>query len=172
MFTTLSEELHSVRRWRFKGGCGSGVESASCYRKVAGSVSLVCMWKCPWTRYWTPHCSWCAGRHLAWQPPPEVYERMYELLSLWTKVSKECPKKCKMFMAGKDTRTTARWTVNRIRLSSLCWEVKQNVDAREEIKRDGHWVRGCKRVNLQPVFGDSFAPSVRQTQSCCWICNN
>ena len=27
---------------------------ASCYRKVAGSIPLVCMSKCPWARYWTP----------------------------------------------------------------------------------------------------------------------
>ena len=25
-------------------------------------------------RYWTPNCSWWAGRHLAWQPPPSVNE--------------------------------------------------------------------------------------------------
>ena len=41
---------------------------------------LVCMLNCPWARYWTSNCSWCAGRHLAWQPPPSVYECMYELL--------------------------------------------------------------------------------------------
>ena len=35
----------------------------SCYQKVAGSVPLVCMSKCPWARHWTPNCSWCAGRH-------------------------------------------------------------------------------------------------------------
>ena len=29
---------------------------------------------CPWARYWTPNCSWCAGQHLAWQPLPSVYE--------------------------------------------------------------------------------------------------
>ena len=33
------------------GGCGSGVEPPSCYWKVAGSVPLVCMLKCPWARY-------------------------------------------------------------------------------------------------------------------------
>ena len=43
--------------------CGSGLEPASCYQKVAGLISLVCMSKCPWARYWTPNCSWCAGRH-------------------------------------------------------------------------------------------------------------
>ena len=26
------------------------------------------------------NCSWCAGRHLAWQPLPSVYETMYESL--------------------------------------------------------------------------------------------
>ena len=52
-----------------EGSCGSGVE-------VAGSIPLVCMSKCPWAKYWTPNCSWCAGRHLAWQPPPSVYEYM------------------------------------------------------------------------------------------------
>ena len=26
------------------------------------------------------NCSWCAGRHLEWQPPPSVYECMYALL--------------------------------------------------------------------------------------------
>ena len=29
--------------------CGSGVEPASCHRKVAGSIPLVCMSKCPWS---------------------------------------------------------------------------------------------------------------------------
>ena len=59
--------------------CGSGVEPTSCYLKVAGLIPLVCMSKCPWAR-WTPNCSWCAGWHLAWQPPPSVYECMYKLL--------------------------------------------------------------------------------------------
>ena len=27
-----------------------------------------------------PNCFLCAGRHLAWQPPPSVYECLYELL--------------------------------------------------------------------------------------------
>ena len=36
--------------------------------------------KCAWARYWTPNCSWCAGQHLAWQPPTSVYEGMYELV--------------------------------------------------------------------------------------------
>ena len=47
------------------GSCDSGVEPASCYRKGAGSIPLVCMSNCPWARYWTPISSWCAGRHLA-----------------------------------------------------------------------------------------------------------
>ena len=53
--------------------CGSGTELASWYWKVAGLIPLVCMSKCPWARNWTPNCSWCAGRHPAWQPPPSVY---------------------------------------------------------------------------------------------------
>ena len=44
------------------------VEPASCYQEVVGSIPLVCMSKCPYARHWTPNCSWCAGRHLAWQP--------------------------------------------------------------------------------------------------------
>ena len=67
------------------GGCGS--EPASCYRKVVGSIPLVCMLKCPWARCWTPNCSWCAGRHLAWQPSPSVYECMNYCKSLWTSVA-------------------------------------------------------------------------------------
>ena len=31
--------------------CGSGVEPVPCYQKVAGSIPLVCMSKCPWPRY-------------------------------------------------------------------------------------------------------------------------
>ena len=31
------------------------------------------MSKRPWARYWTPNCSWCAGRHLAWQLPVYVW---------------------------------------------------------------------------------------------------
>ena len=61
------------------GSCGSGVELVSCYQKVAGSVPLVCMSKCPGARYWTQNCSRCAGWHLAWQPPPSMYECIYEL---------------------------------------------------------------------------------------------
>ena len=62
------------------GGCGSGVEPASCHLKVASSIPLVCMPKCLWVRYWTPNRSWCAGRHLAWQPPPSMYELQYVAL--------------------------------------------------------------------------------------------
>ena len=35
---------------------------------------------------------WCAGRHLAWQLPPTVYECMNYWKSLWTKGSAKCPK--------------------------------------------------------------------------------
>ena len=42
------------------------------------------------SRYWIPNCSWCAGRHLAWQRPPSVYDCMYEYWKLlWTKASVE-----------------------------------------------------------------------------------
>ena len=58
-------------------GSSSGVEAAFCYRNVAGSIPQFCMSECPWARHWTPNG---AGRHLAWQPPPSVYECMYELL--------------------------------------------------------------------------------------------
>ena len=57
-----------------------GLECMLCYLKVVGSVPLVCMSKCSWARYWTPDCSWCAGLHLVCQPPPSVYECMYDLL--------------------------------------------------------------------------------------------
>ena len=57
----------------YKGSCGSGVEPVSCYWKVAGSIPFICMPKCPWARHWTPNCSWCADRHLSWQPPSSVY---------------------------------------------------------------------------------------------------
>ena len=59
------------------GTCGSGVESGGCWFNSPGA--------CPWVRY----CSWCAGRHLAWQPLPSVYE----LHLLWTKVLKKPPQK-------------------------------------------------------------------------------
>ena len=52
---------------------GSGIEPVSCYLKVACSIPLVCMLKDPWARYWPPN-SWCAGWHLALQPPVTVYE--------------------------------------------------------------------------------------------------
>ena len=55
--------------------------------QVAGSIHLASMLKCPWARYWTPNCSWCAGRHPAWQPPPSVYECMNYCQSL-------CPRCC------------------------------------------------------------------------------
>ena len=64
----------SLQTNHFWGGCGSVVEPASCYQKVAGLISLICISKCPWATYWTPNCSWRAGRHLTWQPPPSVYE--------------------------------------------------------------------------------------------------
>ena len=38
-----------------QASCGSGVEPASCYVKVRGSIPLVCMSKCPLARYWTPN---------------------------------------------------------------------------------------------------------------------
>ena len=38
-----------------------GVEPASCYWKVAGLITLICMSRCPWARYWTLNCSWCSG---------------------------------------------------------------------------------------------------------------
>ena len=51
----------------YTDGFGSQVEPASCYQKVAGLISLICMSKCHWARSWSPNCSWCAGRDLAWQ---------------------------------------------------------------------------------------------------------
>ena len=62
-------------------GCGSGVKPASCCRKDAGLITLVCMPMCPWTRYWSPNCSWCAGSY-HWCTN---YSK-----SLWTKVSAKC----------------------------------------------------------------------------------
>ena len=64
-------------------GCGSVVEPASCYWKVAGSIPLICMSKRPWARYWTPNYSWCSAWHLAWQPPSQC---MSELL--WVALDK------------------------------------------------------------------------------------
>ena len=64
------------------------VEPASCFWKVAGLIPLVCILKCPWASYWTPNCSWCAGQHLAWQPPPSLYACMYVCMNycklFWT----------------------------------------------------------------------------------------
>ena len=70
---TWRQHLNVVVCWR----------AASCYRKVAGSIPLICMSKCPWARCWTPHGSWCAGRQLAWQPPPSIYECMNYFKSHW-----------------------------------------------------------------------------------------
>ena len=58
-------------------GFGSGVEPPSCYLRVAGSIPLVCLSNCPWARYWTPNCSWCAGQHLHGS---HHHQCMYELL--------------------------------------------------------------------------------------------
>ena len=71
----ISSKPEQIKTTNYQwGGCGSGVES--CYREVAGLTLLVWMSECPWARCWTPSCSWCAGWHLAWQPPPSVYECM------------------------------------------------------------------------------------------------
>ena len=43
-------------------GCGLGGNASTLL--LEGCRFL----KCLWARYWTPNCSWCAGRHLAWQP--------------------------------------------------------------------------------------------------------
>ena len=59
-----SMQSYSMRRPVTKT---TGVEPASCYWKVAGSIPLVCISKYPWARYWTPNCSWCADWHLSWQ---------------------------------------------------------------------------------------------------------
>ena len=40
---------------RHETGCGSEIEPASSYRKVAGPIPLICMSKCPWARYWSHH---------------------------------------------------------------------------------------------------------------------
>ena len=66
--------------WQPSGGCGSGVELAFCYRKVAGFIPLVCMSKCPWAISWNPNCLWCAGQHLAWQPPPSLFKLLQVVL--------------------------------------------------------------------------------------------
>ena len=44
---------------------------------LAPAVNMLRGWR---SSYWTPECSWCARRHLAWQPPPLLYECMCELL--------------------------------------------------------------------------------------------
>ena len=43
-----------------RGSCGPGVERASCYRKFAGTIPMVCLRKCPRARCWTPGSSWHA----------------------------------------------------------------------------------------------------------------
>ena len=68
------------------GGCGSGLEPAFIIRGSLVRFPLVCLLKCPWARHWTPNCSWCVGRHLAWLPLPSVNN----CKSLWTKVSTKC----------------------------------------------------------------------------------
>ena len=87
-----------------KGCCDSGEEPASCYRKVAGSIPLVCMWKCP-------NCPWCAGRHLAWQPPPSVCECRNYCESLWTKASDKCW--CRWQSCSKTTEVLYLWTLKK-----------------------------------------------------------
>ena len=67
--------LHSVHNMLTLNSCGSGVEPASSYLKVAGSIPLIRMSKCPWARYWIPNSPWCAGRHCK---------------SLWTKAFVKC----------------------------------------------------------------------------------
>ena len=68
------------------GRCGWGVEPASCYLFdcliVTGLIPLVCMLKCAWQRHWTANCSWSAGWHLAWQPPPCMAVWMYVWITL------------------------------------------------------------------------------------------
>ena len=64
----------------------AGVEPASCYQKVAGSIPPVYMSKCPWMRYWTTICSWCAGRH---HQCVNVF--MNYCQSLWTEASDNRP---------------------------------------------------------------------------------
>ena len=52
---TIIIVMKKKERKKIVGGCGSGIEPVSCYLRVA-------------------------GRHLAWQPPPSVYECVYEIL--------------------------------------------------------------------------------------------
>ena len=59
----------------------------------------------PWSACWRvpgqdtepQNCSWCAGWHLAWRPPPSVYECMNYCKLLWTKA----PARCKWIMCYK-----------------------------------------------------------------------
>ena len=71
-------ESHAMRT-HYLGGAVAQVEPASCNRKVASSIPHVCMSKCPWARYWTPNCSWCAGRHLAYP---------HQCMNVWITVSR------------------------------------------------------------------------------------
>ena len=34
------------------------------------------------TEYWTPNCSWWAGRHFAWQPLSSLYEYVWQLVNV------------------------------------------------------------------------------------------
>ena len=47
------------------------------------------MSKCPWARYWSPSCSWCAVQNLSWQPA-SVHELMNYCKLFWTKASAKC----------------------------------------------------------------------------------
>ena len=78
-----------------------GVEPASCYQKVAGLISLVCMSKFPWARYWTPNCSWCAvHRHQC------MNVCMNFCKWFWSKASAKCCK-CKCSLeAKKESKNT------------------------------------------------------------------
>ena len=94
---TLANSKRIYPKTRIRGNCVSGVEQASCYQKVVGSIPLVCMWKCPWARY----------------PPQTVPDVLVGTLhgshrhhclnvcincckSLWTEASDKCLKcKCK-----------------------------------------------------------------------------
>ena len=75
------------------------MEPASCYRKVAVLIPLVCMSKCPWAKYWTPNCSWCAGLHHG--SHHHHHQRMNVCLnyckSLWTKASAKCKMSCCLY---------------------------------------------------------------------------
>ena len=57
LHVTLLEQpyvLCQLYPWRhYLRGCVSGIEPASGYWKAAGSISPVCMLKCPFGRYWT-----------------------------------------------------------------------------------------------------------------------